>query len=349
MAAIAGLSFAAYEAAQPRHMPSLAAPAPSESAAASGTPVLSANWYEAAPYYFVTDDGAPDLGDVIDTTGQKAFVLAFVRAPSKGGGCTPSWGGTDPVSTDTSVADITREVRAHGGGVSVSVGGGGGTALGQVCATPQATAAAYRTVLDKYHVSAIDFDIERSELQNPHAVANEVGAAQILERETPGLMVTITIPSTATGVDGYGEQVLEQAEKKQLTVAAYTIMPFDDGFHGAAAQQVALAGFNHQLQDVFGWSATTAWQHEGVSQMNGEADKAEYFSESDFASNLKFAETHHMARYTFWSMNRDRECDPPSNAGQVSTDCSSVSQGPYAFTRYSAKFAEWQAPAAAAH
>jgi chitinase len=344
VAVVAGISFAAFELTEPD------SPAVAESSAAtpsilSGGPVLTANWYESAPYYFVTDNSAPDLGDVIENTGQKAFVMSFVRAPSAGG-CVPTWGSTDPVSTDTRVTGIVREVREHGGGISVSVGGGGGTALGQVCGTPQATAAAYKTVLDKYQVRAIDFDIERTELQTPNAVANELGAAQILEKETPGLFVTITIPSTANGADSHGVQLLEQAQRDQLSVAAYTIMPFDDNFHGATAQQVALEGFNQQLQSVFGWSALQSWEHEGISQMNGEADTAEYFSETDFASNLKFAETHHMARYTFWSMNRDRQCDPASNDGQVSTDCSSVAQSTYAFTRYDTKFAEWTAPAA---
>lgn len=341
---VTGVSVAAFELTAPGHAAVVGNGASVPSIA--GVPELSANWYESAPYYFVTDNSAPDLGSVLESTGQKAFVMSFVRAPSSGG-CVPTWGGTDPVSTDTRATAIIDEVRAHGGGVSVSVGGGGGVALGQDCDTPQKTAAAYRTVLDKYQVRAIDFDIERGELANPTAVANELGAAQILEQENPGLFVTVTIPSTADGADSHGVQLLEQAEKKHISVAAYTIMPFDDGFHGAAAQQVALNGFNRQLRDVFGWSAGQAWQHEGISQMNGEADAAEYFSETDFASNLKFAETHHMARYTFWSMNRDRECDPPSNMGQVSTDCSSVSQSAYAFTRYDTKFAEWTAPASA--
>ena len=82
--------------------------------------------------------------------------------------------------------------------------------------------------------------------------------------------------------------------------------------------------------------------------MNGEADANEYFSMADFASNLNFAESHHMARYTFWSLNRDRECAVPGNEGQVSTDCSSVSQSAYAFTRYDTEFAEWMAPDSAA-
>ena len=63
---------------------------------------LSVNWYESAPYYSTLDSSAPDLGQVMAATGQKAFDMAFILAD--GGSCTPSWDGTDPVSSDTQVS-----------------------------------------------------------------------------------------------------------------------------------------------------------------------------------------------------------------------------------------------------
>ena len=92
---------------------------------------LSANWYESAPYYSTLDSSGPDLGSVMAATGQKAFDMAFILA--SGGGCTPSWDGTDPVSSDTQVDQVINEVRADGGDVIVSAGGYNGTKLGQVC------------------------------------------------------------------------------------------------------------------------------------------------------------------------------------------------------------------------
>ncbi|MEV6104403.1 chitinase [Streptomyces sp. NPDC051940] len=309
--------------------------------ATEDTPQLAA-WHTSAPYVFVTDPKTPDLVEVLEATGQKAFTLAFVRAPASGG-CTPTWGGTDPVSKDTRVAAVIRELRAHGGDVAVSFGGGAGTALGLECDSPQATADAYQTVLDKYGIQVVDLDIERTVSQNPAAVANEIGAARILQRENPGLVVTLTVPGTATGVDALGERTLTRARDEGLEVAAYTLMPFDGEFRGAAAQQAALKGFNRQLRTLFGWSAEEAWRHTGISQMNGLTDLGEYFSEVDFASNLIFAKSHHMARFTFWSLNRDRQCTPADNNMQLSTECSSIAQSAYAFTRYSTDFAKWAA------
>jgi chitinase len=84
----------------------------SRAVAAAANP-LTANWYESAPCYYTLDSTAPDLGQVMAATGEKAFELAFVLAPN-GGGCTPTWDGTDPVSSDTQVAAVISEVRADG-------------------------------------------------------------------------------------------------------------------------------------------------------------------------------------------------------------------------------------------
>ena len=76
---------------------------------------------------------------------------------------------------------------------------------------------------------------------------------------------------------------------------------------------------------TFGWSSSQAYAHEGFSGMNGRSDSAEYFYQSDFQTVLSFAESSGMSRFTFWSVNRDRECSPPDN-GYTSSECSSVTQ-----------------------
>jgi chitinase len=299
---------------------------------------LGDNWYGSAPYYYTLDSSAPDLGQVMAATGQKAFELAFILAPS-GGGCTPTWDGTDPVSSDTQVRAVINEVRADGGDVSVSAGGYNGTKLGQECGTPAATAAAYQQVITAYGLHAIDFDLEEPEIESASSIDNELGAAQILQADNPGLYVSVTIPSTTTGANYFGQLLLDNAKSLGFTPNNYSIMPFDGGFSGAASQITALQDFNAQLSSTFGWSSATAYAHEGVSGMNGRTDSAEYFYQSDFQSVLNFAEANGMSRYTFWSLNRDRECDPPDNNGDLSSECSSVTQNPYDFTKYTVEFA----------
>ncbi len=298
---------------------------------------LSVNWYEAAPYYSTLDSSAPDLGQVMAATGQKAFDMAFILAD--GSSCDPAWDGTDPVSSDTGVASVINEVRADGGDVIVSAGGYNGTKLGQVCSSASTTAAAYQQVITTYGLHAMDFDLEEPEIENSTAIANELGAAQILQQEDPGLFVSVTMPSTTTGANYFGQLLLDEAKTLGFTPNDFTVMPFDGGFSGGASQVTALQDFNAQLMSTFGWSSAQAYAHEGFSGMNGRSDTGEIFTQSDFQTVLSFAQSNGMSRYTFWSVNRDRECNPPDNNGNTSSECSSVTQNPWDFTAYTVAFA----------
>jgi chitinase len=301
--------------------------------------MLSTNWYNAAPYVMPLANDPPDLTSVMSATGAKAFTLAFVVAD---GGCTPAWetdAGLDDVSSDTRVAPIISAIRAVGGDVVVSFGGYNGTKLGQECGTPQATAAAEQTVINKYGLSALDFDLEEPEYENATAINNELGAAQILQQNNPGLYESITIPGTTSGTGWFGQQLLDNAKTLGYTPNNYTIMPFDGGFSGASSQISALEDFNTILVNTFGWSSSTAYAHEGISSMNGRTDSAEYFYQSDFQAVLSFAESNRLARYSFWSVNRDRECNPPDNNGALSATCSSVAQNDWDFTKIIVQFA----------
>lgn len=298
---------------------------------------LSSNWYASAPYLMPFDNSPPDPVAVMNATGQKAFQLAFILAPN-GGGCTPTWDGTNAVSSDTTAQGMINNIRNNGGDVSVSIGGYGGTKLGQTCGTPEATAAAYQQVVTKYGLKAMDFDLEEPEYENTAAVANEVGAAQILQRNNPGLYISITTAGTSAGTGWFGTQMLLQAKSDGFTPANYSIMPFDGGFNGSSAQISALEAFHSLLMSTFGWDSATAYAHEGISQMNGRSDSGEYFRQADFQATLDYATSHHLARYTNWSVNRDRQCSDP-NQSTTSGTCSSVPQTAWEFTKYSARFA----------
>jgi chitinase len=297
---------------------------------------LSNNWYAAAPYYMPLDNSPPDIGTVMAATGQKAFQLAFILAPN-GGGCTATWGGTGAVSSDTAVAAVITNIRNLGGDVSVSVGGYGGTKLGQTCGTAAATAAAYQSVINKYALKAIDFDLEEPEYENTAAINNEIGAAQILQRNNAGLYLSITTAGTSAGTGYFGQNVLNTAKGLGFTPNNFSIMPFDGGFNGASSQISALEAFHGLLVNTFGWSSSFAYSHEGISGMNGHTDSAEHFYQSDFQTVLNYATSHGLGRYTFWSVNRDRAC--AGNADILSGTCSGVAQNDWDFTKFTAMFA----------
>jgi chitinase len=117
-------------------------------------------------------------------------------------------------------------------------------------------------------------------------------------------------------------------------------MPFDGGFDGGSSQVTALKDFNAQLMSTFGWTSSQAYAHEGFSGMDGRTDFAEYFDQRDFRAVLGFARSAGLGRYTFWSVNRDRECSPPDNNGTLSSECSGVTQNSWDFTAYTVAFAK---------
>jgi chitinase len=308
--------------------------------AAVGATALSSNWYASAPYLMPQSNNPPDPATVMAATGQKAFQLAFILAPG-GGGCTPTWDGTSAVSSDTAVAGVISKIRAGGGDVSVSVGGYGGTKLGQTCSSPAETAAAYQQVIDKYSLHAIDFDLEEPEYENDAAMNNELGAAQILQSGNSGLFVSVTMPGTSAGTGWFGTQLLDKSKTLGFTPNNFSIMPFDGGFTGVASQTSALEAFHSLLMSHLGWDSATAYAHEGFSGMNGKTDAAEYFYQSDFQTVLDYATSHGLGRFTFWSVNRDRACTTTTDNGV----CSNVSQSDWDFTKFTAKFAGATPPA----
>jgi len=305
-------------------------------AGSASAATLTSSWYAQAPYVMPLDNNPPNLPAVMSATGEKAFMLAFILA--NGSSCSAAWDGTAPVSSDTAVAGVINGVRNAGGDVSVSIGGYGGTKLGQVCSNATTTAAAYQAVVTKYALKAIDFDLEEPEYENLTAVNNELGAAQILQRNNPGIYISVTLPGTTSGTGYFGQNALNTAKSLGFTPDNWSIMPFDGGFNGAASQQSALTSFNGLLTSTFGWTAANAWAHEGISQMNGRSDTGETFSTADFASNLSFAKSKGLGRFTFWSVNRDRQCAGGANSTTSGT-CSSVVQSDWDFTKYGVQFA----------
>lgn len=308
----------------------------SSTSTTAASTALSANWYASAPYFMPDDNNPPDIAAVMQATGQKAFQLAFILA---GSGCTATWDGTTAIGADPAVAAAISTIRAAGGDVSVSQGGYAGTKLGEVCSSPQAEAAALQKVLDTYSLHAIDFDLEEPEYENTTAVGNELGAAQILQQTNPGLYVSITMPGTSSGTGYFGENVLKTAKGLGFTPANFSIMPFDNGINGADQTIAALTAFNGLLQKDLGWDAATAWAHEGISGMNGRSDSGEMFTTGDFAAMRTFALNNGMARFTFWSVNRDRPCDASETSSKTWGDCSSTDAPAWSYTAQTVAFA----------
>ena len=77
-----------------------------------------------------------------------------------------------------------------------------------------------------------------------------------------------------------------------------------------------------------------SFAHSGISGMNGLSDQSELTSPATWTQIRDFAAQNHLARLSFWGVNRDRGC-----AGQaVNSSCSSIAQSDWQFTAITAAY-----------
>src|SRR3954467_14351567 len=120
----------------------------------SGT-ASAATVYSVAPYVDLSAGSADMLHPPIASGGVNSYTAAFVI----GSGCTPIWGDTLGIDNSTVNPRIAR-AQAAGAKAIISFGGAGGIEPGQSCPSVSALQAAYQSVINKYQVDQLDFDIE---------------------------------------------------------------------------------------------------------------------------------------------------------------------------------------------
>jgi hypothetical protein len=268
-------------------------------------------------------------------TGAQDLTLAFILSQGR---CNPTWDGARPLRGGPDQSAI-ESIRAAGGDVVVSFGGWSGRKLGGSCKTVKALAAAYQKVIDAYALKAIDIDIEHTEFTSAATRKRVVAALASVQKANPGLAISITLGTGVGGPERDGQSLIADAAAVGLQPTAWTVMPFDFGVPVAHMGQVSIEateGLARDLAATYHVSSAEAYRHSGISSMNGKTDEPdETVSIEDLDTMLAFAQANHLARLTFWSVNRDREC---AGANQTADGCSGVSQAPYAYTDVIAQY-----------
>src|SRR5437762_3817581 len=128
-----------------------------------------------APYMYLGAGDDFKLTDCDDACGLKYYTLAFIIARQEGSGNDvkyfkePSWDGRVPMEKNLYLDQI-EAIRKRGGDVIMSFGGEAGRELAIVEEDPAPLLAAYQSIIDRYHFTWLDFDIEGTNLsKNPQA------------------------------------------------------------------------------------------------------------------------------------------------------------------------------------
>ncbi|MGZ4727567.1 MAG: chitinase [Acidimicrobiales bacterium] len=303
-----------------------------------------------APYVDVTVTPTYPFQDT-SSGRSRTTVLSFVVA-DRTQGCRPSWGAAYSLDRAAESLDLDRRIsrlRSAGGSVIVSFGGLINDELALTCPDVDALAAAYRSVIDRYGITTVDFDIEGHALDDRESMerrAEALARVQADIRASGGrLAVWLTLPSTPAGLLDNGVSALTAMLAGGVDLGGVNAMTMDFGSSKPTdlpmvdAVEHALEATRVQLTATYRRSGVTlnaksAWNKIGATPMIGQNDVPdEQFTVSDAHELRRFAEQHGIARLSMWSLNRDAPCTG-ADAGQThSNTCSGVDQEPLDFTR----------------
>lgn len=299
---------------------------------------VAAPSYVFSPYVDITLPATPSLVDIAKASGVRDPTLAFIQSSGPG---EIGWAGTGTVSTDTLLngSTILAEVKAlqnMGGTVTVSFGGENGTDPAVEAATTGKTAAQlqaeYQSVIDRYGVNALDFDIEGGAQSNQASLVLRDQAIKGLEAANPGLKISYTLPVLPTGLVSAGLNIVDTAVADGVKIDVINIMAMDYGSgvdNGGAMgtdaidaikateQQLATAGLNAKI---------------GITPMIGINDTpGEVFTLADAQQLAAYVATDpNVASIGMWSMGRDNG-SAAGDSYAVSTG-SGLTQSDYAFS-----------------
>jgi hypothetical protein len=284
-----------------------------------------------APYFYTGWGNPPNPVTVMNATGVKWFTMAFML---NSGTCDPKWDGSRALTGGQDQTAINN-IRANGGDIVISFGGASGPWLEHTCSSASALAGAYQKVINAYGLKAIDIDIEGTPYDSATDQQKTIDALRIIKTNNPGITTYITLGSYTTGPD---TSLIKRAAAAGVQIDGWGIMTFDwgntTGNQGTLTTQAA-DGLKNALKSAYGYSDADAYKHVGISSMNGITDENAVVTLDNMRTITAYAQQHGIARLTFWSLNRDRQC----SGGYPNDDtCSGVSQAAYDFTRIIAAY-----------
>jgi hypothetical protein len=185
-----------------------------------------------------------------------------------------------------------------------SFGGAAGGELAQSCTNVSSLQAAYASVVNTYHVTRLDFDIEGSVLDDTASNARRDQALAALQAANPAVQIDFTIPVAPNGLLSNATALLNDAKSKGVKVTVVNIMTMDFGngqnaLNDAESAANATAG---QLASIYGISSSAAWNMIGLTPIAGQNDDNEFFSQTDAQTLETFAASRGVAELSFWEV-----------------------------------------------
>ena len=307
-----------------------------------GKAIDAERWF--AGYVDVTV--SPSHAFQTETSGEtKNVVLAFIVS-DPANPCTPHWGteySLDDAGSLLGLDASLAQLRRHGGHAAVSFGGSANTELARSCTDQPSLQDAYWSVVNRYKVSTLDFDIEGEDLADTGAADRRAAAvAQVqAKRHAQGrdLDVWLTLPVSPRGLTDDGVAQVQAMLHAGVDLAGLNIMTMNYGDSRLPSQSMlqaseeAAVAAHSQLGIIYqragqDLDSQAVWAKMGLTPMIGINEiKTDIFDLQTARKFAEFADTNKVGRMSMWSNNRDRECSAGSlDAEAASHECSGVPQ-----------------------
>jgi Glycosyl hydrolases family 18 len=290
-----------------------------------------------APYIDMEYAADDNLAAVSQASGIKTFSLAFIQSA---GTDKIAWAGTgttsiagDLLPNGSTALSVIQALKAAGGNVIISFGGAGGIDPAMASSSAATLQASYQSVINRYGVTSLDFDIEGTPETDAPSIALRNTALAALKAANPGLSISFTLPTTSSGLDAKGLNVVSTAVAAGVTPNIVNVMASD--FNAQTNRGGAMG-----LDAIDAIQGTEASLHSlgiaskiGVTVMIGIDDNgtSETFTLADAQQMVNYIATDSkIGRLTMWETSRDNgTC---AGATTASNFCSGISQSPYAFS-----------------
>jgi hypothetical protein len=280
-----------------------------------------------APYMYIGSGDHFKLTDCDDACGQKFYTIAFIIADKQGN---PAWYGRVPMDQDLYAGQING-IRQRGGDVIVSFGGEGGTEISITETNLAALEAKYQSVIDRYKLTWLDFDIEGKSLYQRAANERRNTILAKLQAKNPVLKITYTLPVDPDGIPKESRLLLADAKSKGLNVYSANVMTMDYGSNFSKGKKMSDVSIASALKAREQCQAIDPSILIGLTPMIGQNDeRGEVFTQDDARALYAWAQSQPwVCSLSFWASNRD---DYKPDKDKTGNESSGVPQKPWEFT-----------------
>ena len=290
-----------------------------------------------SPYIDMAMSQDADLVAISQAAGIENFTLAFMLSSDEGIG----WQGAGsieddmlytPSGTTTTILEQVQAIQAAGGNITISFGGAAGTEAALMAPSAAVLQAQYQSVIDRYHVTSIDFDIEGAAVEDQHSITMRDQAIAGLQAANPDLQVSFTLPVMPTGLVASGLNLLRSAMNDGVRVDMVNIMTMDYGQGSDNNGQMGLSAIQASDATQLQLAALGLDAKIGITPMIGVNDiPSEVFTLADARALLAYAQSDpDVAMLSMWSVARDN--GNSAGAHFTSSDSSGIVQNPYEFS-----------------